>query len=274
MSRLFARSWRVSIGDWQTEKLRVKFKITKSLEKEPNNLDLQVFNGSDDSRHKLTGAGIPVVVEAGYEGSTGVIFSGVSRTVDHTHPDSEWITHAQCGDGERLYQFAHMNESFGPGTRVADVIRAAVKNLTVGRGNMEDALSRPLAMEQYLYGFVAFGRAAEILDKATKAAGLTWSVQQGAVQFVKKGEPAQETAFLLSANTGLLGSPDHAPPDKKKKRAVLKCRALLNPQIRPGVIIRLDSLKVKGDFVCQKVDHSGDSHGNEWFTGIEALARK
>lgn len=274
MSRIFRRVWRATIGDWQTAELRVSFKASKTLEKEPNNLDLKVYNGSDDSRAKLVGAGVPVILEAGYEGSMGVIFSGQSRTIDNTHEVADWVTHAQCGDGEQAYQFASMNESFGPGTRVADVIRSAVGKLGVSKGNLEEALSKGLDLEQFSHGFVGFGRAGDILDKAIKAAGLTWSVQQGAVQVLKKGEPLQESAFILSADTGLLGSPDHAPPDKKTKRAILKCKSFLNPQIKPGSIIRLDTLAVKGDFICQKVDHSGDSHGNDWVTSIEAIAKR
>lgn len=273
MSKLFKRSWRVSVGDWQSENLRVVFKISKTLEKDPNNLDLRIYNGSEASRAKLVGAGIPVIVEAGYEGTRAVIFSGASRTIDHKHEGPDWETHAQCGDGEQLYQYARMNESFGPGTKVADVIRAAVSNLAIGKGNLDEALAQRLKLEQYTHGFVAFGRAAEVLDKAVKAAGLTWSVQQGALQLVKKGEPAQESAFILSPDTGLIGSPDHCPPDKKKKKAVLKCRSLLNPQIRPGSIVKLDAAHVKGDFICQQVNHTGDSHGNDWFTVIEAHAR-
>lgn len=274
-TKLFQRRWKASIGDLSTDKLRIAFRVTKSLEKEPNSLELKITNLSEASRGKLKGAGVACVLEAGYEGSRAVIFSGNSRTIDHAREGSDWTTIARCGDGEQAFQYARINQKFAPGSKLADVIRAAANALTLNKGNLEDALTGTLAFQEFSHGFVGFGRAGDVFDKLIRSAGLTWSVQQGAIQVVKRGEPfLQKKAALLTATSGLIGSPVHAPPDKKGKPSVLKCKCLLNPQIIPGRIISLDTRSISGEFVAQKVEHQGDSHGNDWHTIIEALARK
>jgi hypothetical protein len=272
---LFKRQWRVSVGDLATEQLRIVFKVTKTLEKEPNTLNLKITNLSEASRGKLKGAGVPVIVEAGYEGSRAVIFSGDSRTIDHAREGADWQTVVQCGDGEKAFQYNHVNQKFAPGSQLTDVLQAVGGKLAKNIGNLKDAFAgKKLPFKEFTHGFVGFGRASDVFDKLVKSSGMSWSIQQGALQIVEPGKGLEAKAVLLNADRGLIGSPVHAPPDKKGKPSVLKCKCLLNPQIAPGRVITLDTKAIKGEFICQKVDHQGDSHGNDWFTSIEALARK
>ncbi len=271
---LFLRKWRAQIGEFSTDQLRIQFKVSKSLEKEPNTCELRITNLAAESRGKLKGAGLPGLVEAGYAGGLGVIFSGDSRTVDHANEKGDWLTLAQCGDGEQAYVYTRINESFAAGARVADVARVAASRMSLNKGNLEDALAQPLKVSVFTHGYTAFGKASDIFDKVMRTAGYTWSVQQGAIQVLKAGEAIQTSAYSLSAATGLVGSPVHAPPDKKKKGSFIKVKSLLNPQLAPGRVVTLDSRFVKGEFVIQKLDHEGDSHGRDWFTTFEAVARK
>lgn len=288
---LFLRKWRAQIGEFSTDQLRIQFKVSKTLEKEPNTCELRITNLAAESRGKLKGAGLAVIVEAGYAGGLGVIFSGDSRTVDHANEKGDWLTLAQCGDGEQAYLYARCNESFAPGARVADVIRNVADKMSLNKGNLEDALALPLLVESFSHGYTAFGKASEVFSKLMTTAGLAWSIQQGQILITadprrsvwRKGTAFYEqaknlgspgTAYSLSAATGLVGSPVHAPPDKKKKGSFIKVKSLLNPQLAPGRVVTLDSRFVKGEFVIQKLDHEGDSHGRDWFTTFEAVARK
>lgn len=272
--KLFRRAFTASIGTLSTDALRVQFKIKKTLKKEPNTCDLRITGLAKASRDKLTGAGVPIVVEAGYEGSTAICFSGDSRTIDHTHNRIEWVTHAQCGDGEQQYRYARISESHAPGKSLKDALRSVADKLGLNKGNLEAALKGNLSFEQFTHGFAAFGSASGVLDSLAKSAGLDWSIQNGQLQFTSPDLTKQQTsAFLLSASSGLIGSPDHAPPDHKQKPAVLKCRSFLNGQLAPGKIVTVQSDAVHGEFVIQQVEHVGDSEGDEWHTEIESIAR-
>lgn len=277
MSQIFNRRWKVTVGDSEslsTADLRVVFRVKKTLEKDPNTASVKISNLAEGSRAKLNKKGMHLVLQAGYEGNVGTIFSGDTRTVDHTRESADWQTHIQCGDGESAYQFARIEESFAANTSTGDIIKKVATALGIGFGNLNDVLSKPLAVSTFKHGFTAFGPASQVLDKLILAAGYRWSIQQGALQITKAGEPVQTNAFLLSADSGLLGSPDHTAPDKKGKPAILKVKALLNPNFIPGYIVRIESRAVKGEFLMQSVEHSGDSHGAEWVSNLECVARK
>lgn len=273
----FSRVWKASVGSLSTDSLRVRFKVTKTLGKEPNSCDLTIYNLAEASRSKLTGAGLAVTLEAGYKGQTSgdaVIFSGDARTVDHLRPHADWETHVQCGDGEKAYQFAFVNKSF-TNTSFTDIVNEVAKSLSVNVGNLKTALDnvrKSGKLPDFTKGFVAHGRASDTLSALLKSVGLNFSIHQGALLVTKPGEPADTNAFKLTPETGLIGSPDHTPPDQKGKPATLKCKCLLNPQIRPASTVRIESAGIRGDFVVQKLEHMGDSHGSDWVTVIEAWA--
>jgi len=276
MTLLFNRRWSLTIGgDGSTPitQLRVAFKIKRTLEKSPNTAVITVTNLSPTNRGKLVSKGMPVVLSAGYEGNTGVIFSGDSRAINSTHEGADWNTEITCGDGEQVFNFARHNKAFGPGTSAKDVLKSAAEALGINVGNLEKAATFAEKVQVFKHGFAAFGPASTSLDKVAKAMGLEWSIQQGALQFRKPGEPAQTEAVLLTAQTGLVGSPTLKPPDAKGGPALLKVKSLLNSKLIPGNIVNVQSEQVAGEFIMRTVEHSGDSHGSDWFTEIECVKR-
>jgi hypothetical protein len=264
----------------RVEGLRVEFKAVKSLKKEPNTLDLKIFNLAESTRAAMKKKGSRVILTAGYESNAAVIFSGDARTIDHVRTVSDWETHIQCGDGERAYQFSRMSQSFGAGTSVGDVVRACARQLGLGMGNVEAALAKGGFrgnLSQFVHGYAAHGRASAELDRILRTLGLGWSVQDGALQVLKDSDTANGTAVLLTAGgngkpgTGLIGSPDHGTPDAKGKPSVLKVKCLLNPQIKCGGVVQLDAIGAKGAYKVDKLDHEGDTEGGKWYTSLECF---
>lgn len=279
MSALLKRAWKLNIEDLTTEALHVIFHVTKTLEKEPNTMNLQVYNLSDGSRSLLDAKGMKIVLEAGYKNrdlgtdTRAIIFSGLSRLCDQVHEGPDWITKIQCGDGESLFQTTRAVKSFAAGAQFSSAIRFAADQLKVNLGNLNDALNDGgLPFKTFEHGLAVNGSAIDVFDTLMQTAGYSWSIQQGALQLIKKGDQLVEEAVVLSKDTGLIGSPEHTPPHKTKKPSFLTAKSLLNPKIRPGCTVRMDSVQVKGDFIVQKVVHSGDTHGNDWVSHFEALA--
>lgn len=279
MSALLKRAWKLNIEDLVTEDLRLVFHVTKTLEKEPNTMSVTVFNLSDSSRSLLDAVGMKMVLEAGYKNkdlgtdTRAVIFSGQSRLCDHTHDSEDWETRIQCGDGERLYQTVRMVKCFAPGYSFEDAINVVADTLKVNKGNLSEALKNGgLPFKKFEHGMPVNGSAVDVFNSLMKTAGYTWSIQQGALQLIKKGDQLVQEAVVLSKDTGLIGSPEHTAPHKSKKPSFLTAKCLLNPKIRPGCTVRMDSIQVKGDFIVHKVVHVGDTHGNEWSSHFEALA--
>jgi hypothetical protein len=68
-----------------------------------------------------------------------------------------------------------------------------------------------------------------------------------------------------------VGTPELGSPAEKTKPQTLKVKALLMPELRPGQLFQLNSIAHLGAYKCRKVTHSGDTHGGDWQTEIEAV---
>lgn len=268
MTTLFHREAEVIVDTIRATGLRFQFKAEKSLKKEPNTLDLSITNLSTSTRAGMRTKNAPVILMAGYRDRVEQLFSGDARSIDHVKNGADWVTRVKCGDGEKQYRYARAAESFAPGTAVADVARQLARRLGVDDSGAADALA-PLSGRVFQHGYAAWGRASDELDKVLDAHGLTWSIQDGRLQVLADGAAAKGRAVVLSSDTGLVGSPEHGTPQKKGKPAILKARSLLQPSIKPGSVVELRAKNINGQFRCVKVTHTGDTHGNEWFSDLE-----
>jgi hypothetical protein len=257
--------------------LRVQFKVTKTLKKQPNTSDIIVTNLNGTHRAEVQRQRyFKVRLIAGYKGSSSQIFSGLCRSADNIHRTNEWETSIKCGDGERQFVYAKVSESFAPGTSTGDVIRKLAKISGLGLGNLETALqTQPVAgrpaVTRYENGFTAYGSAAIALEKVIRAAGFEWSIQDGALQLLRPGQTLVQRAIVLNRDSGLIGSPEHGTPEKKGGPRPLKARSLLQPGFRPGGKVQIKSGDIDGLFRISRVEHTGDSDGKNWFSDLEVF---
>lgn len=269
---LYRRDWYVIIGDHKVAGLRMRFKVEKTLLGDPNTLDLHVYNLSAATRSKMQKRGVPVVLVAGYKDNAQVIFSGDVQAVDHLRDGANWDTHLQSGDGAEVFRTAFSSHSFKAGTTWKDVAGTIAKDLGI---NVGDAVSKlgtgdfAGAIDVFLKGYTAHGPAVAEFDRVMRAGGLEWSIQDGKLQIVKGRNPTSDEAVKLSPSTGLVGSPDHGSPEKDGQPSLLKVRSLLQGGIRPGRAVVLEAAAVSGRYRAAKVTHEGDTHGGEWYTGME-----
>lgn len=302
MAQLFGRKVRLVLADpvvtggkerlesqgIAIEDLRVSFKVRKTSKKEPNTAEIQVYNLSEDTRASLQKKHIAVILEAGYAGALAQLYSGDSRYIDQVMEGPDWVTKIQCGTGERAFQYRRVNMSFSQGTRVVDVIARVAEALGFPVRGLENLES---LTERFLTGYVSAGKVANELDHLLKSRGFEWSIQDGQLQILPVGGATADSAILLTPETGLIGSPEHGNPEKKIPAnqidpsaggfnlnatkvtgpAVLKVKSLIQPGFRPGRIVEVRARGIQGQFRIQTVEHSGDTHGAEWFSSLECL---
>lgn len=273
MALLFDRFARVTVDTFRIEGLRVTFKIKKTLSKEPNTADIEIYNLSADTRRAMRTKGALVTLEAGYKKENGVIFTGDARTIDHVRAGPDWITRIRCGDGEKAFQFNNAVISARPNAKRTDVAKKVIDALGLKPGNALGQIAGAVGAgtDRFLKGYSFAGNAAKALDDLVRAAGLTWSIQDGEVQVLAADGKRREIAFRLSPDSGLIGSPEHGTPDKKSKKSKLKARTLLRAELKPGSAVVIDSEATKGNYRCDTVNHIGDSFSNDWFSDLEML---
>jgi hypothetical protein len=248
--------------------LRFVFKVEKTRVKHPNSASLVMYNLNETHRKSFV-KGQPLVIEAGYVGSTSLLFKGEITKAFSNREGVDWITTVESGDGAAI-NTARLSKSYNPGTTYKKVIDDLVKTLKVGTGNLTTAAAIRKQLTDFAKGFSTSGPVQDALDKVVGSMGLQWSVQDGQLQILAPNDATMEPVVVLNSSTGLIGTPEMGEA-KGQKKSTVSFRSLLQGSIRPGRRVQLESSAVKGIFICDRVTHDGDSYGQDWYTDCEAL---
>lgn len=254
----------------EIEKLRVQFKIEKSVDKEPNTCELEITNLAEGTRADLCKKPLIVRIDAGWEEDGGVrhLFGGDLVYGFSKRDGTDWATVLQLADSSRAFQNARANKSFAPGTSVLVAAREAARSMGVALPRNVEA--DPELQRAFSAGVQLHGSAALELERLLGPYGYSASFQNGRLQILKDDEVFSDRALVISKDTGMLGSPEFGAPEKDGKPPTLTIKSLLYPQITPGGMLSVQSESINGIFRAERVTHTGDSHGEEWQTEIEA----
>lgn len=267
MSEQFRRAVALTIGTvTRIEDLRVSFRVVRNVRKEPNTADISIWNLSETTRSSLQDRGLTLLLEAGYQDDLKSLYLGDISKASHRHEGPDWISSIQSGDGLTLSASRYLR-SFSQGTAVKEALRGILTSLGAAAEQALAALTRgdlAGAEEQLINGIALAGPTPEEIQKLAASAGLEFSIQDGQIQLLDKGKATADEAVFLSPTTGLIGSPQ---PGEK---GIVRARALLNGAIRPAGRVVIDSSLINGVFRVEKVEHSGDNFGGDWYSDIEA----
>lgn len=248
--------------------LRIRFQISKSTEKTANPAVITITNLSPDHRAAVQRKGVRLTLEAGYAGPGLVhVYTGDVRTADSTRDVADWHTALKCGDAERSLQFARVSQSFAAGVTLGEVVKFIAGRTGLGIGNVNEQAAR--LTQPFYQGYTMHDSAGKELDRALRAAGWRYSVQDGQLQLLAPGEAVTNSVPVVSVETGLIGSPEAGSPETKKQPQLIRFRRLLLPQARAGGRVQLVSARYNGIVRLKKADHTGDIRGGEWFTDME-----
>lgn len=276
--------------------LRIAFSIQKGATKSPNKCTAKVWNAAPETRALIEVIGSVLTLKSGYKDDIGEkdIFSGnVTRTLT-ARDGPDWVTELEMEDGFLEFRDSKISLSFGKGATTAQIVASIGKKF----GLPVRPLPSDISDKSYPSGFAFVGRVRDAMDKACENSGLEWSIQNREIQVIKKGGIFKRTAYVLSADTGLIGSPMLESKTMTEKAAAkegitaaqpgvrkttkrnkegevqemlrvlgYKVKSLLQPLAEPGGYIQLKSKGVDGEFFrIEELTHTGDTHGNEWHT--------
>jgi hypothetical protein len=286
----------VTVDRFGVERLRCAGKIVRTLKKAPNTCELDIWNLSRDTRgaieelrpNKNSKRGIPVKVRLGYEGQPLTqVWLGDLRTAISLHEPPEWRTLLSSGDGEKAIRESRIAQAFGARTPIDVALRAVVKklqeylggNATITQTQLSSLISdvKMKGVGKLLAGgVVLYGSTANVLSDFCEAAGLEWSIQDGAIQIVNRGKALRTTAILVQGEavdvpsaekqgTNLLGAPD------VDAEGVVSFRMLISPDAIPGAVVDLKSERLQGFHRIEKTITEFDTFDpNVWSIQVEA----
>ncbi len=282
MARLFNKSWRVTIARpvsgrfFQNQSVvttiteqRVTFECEKNLGEEPNPCELSIYNLSPTSRAELERKPVHVTLEAGYDGNLELMFAGDVRWAQSRHSGTDWETKIQLGDGDRAYRGARVNRSFRGGVTAADAVREVASTMEL---TLDAETKAALANIPHVNGLSLSGPSSREMTRLLRPHGLSWSVQDGRLQVLAANQTRGGDALRIAVDTGLVESPEWGTPDDDGKPPRLQFKTLLKPSLYAGRLVVVESRSVNGQFKPMRVRSSGDTHGQDWSTEVEAVA--
>ena len=246
---------------------RVVFEVARTLSKHPDPAQITIYNLAPQVRSSWTG-GEQVRLVVGYAENAGLVYSGTLHGVTVARDGGSIATALSCRDGDAAFR-ATVSQAFGAQAPLSLVVGRLVSamGLTLGPGSVA-----ALAGLSARGSLVQVGLAQQALDEVLTPVGLRYVLQDGAVYVMPSAGATSEEAVLLSPSTGLVGSPESMTDRVPKVGAVtprLRVTSLLQPALRPGRRVVLESTTHAGVYRCDTVRHKGDSEGQDWYSVAE-----
>lgn len=277
----------------EIEDLRISFRVTKTIGRQPNTATIKIYNLAPDTEALVKGEFDDVLLNAGYEGATALLFRGNIRYAEGFDDGPERVLQLDCGDGDKDFQEVMINTSMPAGSTTDDLVNYVVSKFsTVTKGTVS------IASKKRSRGRVISMMASRLLDHVAAENDAHWSFQDGVLHIIPATATLPNEAIVITAETSLLGTP--ARTDKG-----IKVRCQLDPRILPNGKIQLDNndfkdrvakqrLKLPGAkphtgatakrthrlarispdglYKCIRVDHEGDNRSDKWESEVICVA--
>lgn len=264
----------------QVTDLRVTFSVEKTIGSSPNTAQVVVYNLAEITRAEFIRKPLHVRLEAGYEGDLARLFTGDLSYGSNVPEGVDWRTELTLGDGARAYRNARARASLAAGSTRRQALAACASALGLALPRSVDDVPEIAAAlrVQYASGVALSGPARQELDRVCRAAGVSWSIQDGRLQILRDADTRSDEIARIAADTGMVGSPEMGAPERAsaagagkggRRSPRLTVRTLLDPRITPGGRVRVESLAYTGLIRAVKVVHTGDTHGQDWYTVVE-----
>jgi len=293
---MFDRKYKLTVGKPGEEgliitDLKISFTATKTVSKEPNKMECDVYNLSPESRKHFVKDNY-VKLEVAYSGEDfSTAFIGTLVNVKTYLASSDTITHFDAGDGYTSLRDGKSSHTFPSGTSVDAIVRKLVADMGLSVGKFTNgSLGASTGLNRkYQRGYSVIGSSKSNLDSIISSNGLIYLIQEGTISVLPAGSPSQEGVMLIDPSTGLIGSPemiqidgtqskDKPKESKDTKRAVrvektngVQFKCLMNPDLRLSRRVKVESKFINHVVTIQSITHQGDTHGDEWSTTCEGL---
>lgn len=273
--------------------LRVRFNVRRGDVDTPNTASIRVYNVSDKTAKtiQVSGEYTHVCLEAGYEGSFGVVFDGtITQVRIGRESQTDTYIDLSVADGDSAYNFAIINKSLAAGSTAdeqVDVLASAMEPHGVTQGYRPE-----LSQNKLPRGKVMFGEVKKYLSPIIRNQEAKWSIQDGRLTIIPFENYIPSEAIEVTSQTGMIGLPESTIGG-------LNVTVLINPKIRIGTVIHINNASIQqyeysqnvkqgaGNFTASKggaridddglyyvmvAEYVGDTHGQEWYSKLTCLA--
>lgn len=234
--------------------IRVQFDVVKSVDGGLNSCRIRVYNLSKDKRKKLikedtdSNTKMPFLLKAGYN-KIETLFKGFILESYSEKSGTDIVTTIVAMDGLVDAQGSYTSTTVKKG----DAINVILKDMpTTTRAKISD---RPVLQRAK----VLVGNSLKLVENNLKD-DETYFIDEGKLYIIKQNEVISDFVPLVNNATGLLLTP-------KKKKYEVTFNTLLNPSIKIGGLVKLESIlaeNLNGTYKVLTITYRGDSQGTDW----------
>lgn len=284
LSNLFGRKWKVIVATKGTDGiditgLKTVFSIEKSMSAEPNKSNIQIYNLAPATQNFILSDAKRIIIEAGYENSSqyGLIFDGdIVKAVRRGAQSIDKVTEVIAQDGDLFLNSGFVSVSYSAGQTTESVLTQMQgigdEDMTLG------SVSSDLKGTQLARGKAMFGQPKDYAAMLAKSEGALFYINDRKLNLVKPGDLPEGEIVDLSPSSGLIGTPE-------QQDTSVKAKCLLNPLLNINKLVHISNEYVQetneigkasltsGVYKIISLKHTGDTHGNNWYTEFEAVAQ-
>lgn len=263
----FERNYQLTIGIGNRAvivrpPMRIVFNVDKSTDASLNKMALEVYNLRESNRLAIVKDSddqerIPIVLQVGYNGTLQTIFQGSVNRGQNKREGPDFISSFDCLDGGDDFLYAFTSRTVrGKDTAISEILRDT-PNTTRGKITQLGGITRPK---------VLVGNSMQLVQEML-GPDETWFIDNEQLFIIKDDELTSSYIPVVSAETGLLNTPEREEKD-------VTFQTILNPSIKLGGQCQLRSLTapyLNDVYKVTQMNYTGDYDGNVWVQTVTGV---
>lgn len=250
----------------------LQFRVSRSLTFSENTAEITVYNLKQETRNKILKKGNNVIFKAGYDDEQiKTIFIGQITEVYSEKRGADILSKIQASamrsDKDAL-EYITVSPSYSAGVSMDNVINdlATAGGLVVtGISNVNFSLPNGWSFAG------SYNSAMREIDKILKSQEIGLYIDNAEIIIYKIGQPTQTFGSVyLTYGNGLLSVDDVTKSDSDKK--IINWKSLLISDIQPAGLLAVETDKISGAFIVERVLHEGDNFGGDFSLSGVAIA--
>lgn len=241
--------------------LHISFAIEKSDVESDNTGKVTIWNLNAEHIDMLNRPDCILALRAGYGNVMPLIFTGVVTFVSTSSDGADVATEVELTDSRIEVRDTIISVSFAGKVNSKQILQHIADYMGVALSIGWDVSFRDVS------NFAYVGTGKNAVAKVCEMNGLQYSIQNGVLQIKTPGSTMSREVFLLSPETGLVGTPKRitiAETDSAPAQHGWEVQYLMNAAINIDDYVRLESRHVTGFFRASKIAIEGDSHSGVW----------
>lgn len=250
--------------------LRCQFSCEVGDSSSSNTGKITLWNLADETLRLLEQEDCLIELSAGYKDDLPTIMGGTLTYFETEQSGADQQTTIEFVDSFTSCRDNTVSLSYSGTVSGDEIVRDAAQIM-----GCEVKFSKSAKLIDFTnFAFVGAGKT--LIERVCNRSKMRWSLQNGIVQICALDEPITMAAYVLSASTGLIGSPkpvfESASTSDKKSSNASKRKAkkgievtyALNGHIQVDDYVKVDSKPYKGNYRASKIKFTGDTEGDDW----------